>query len=211
MNKWFRISVTCGALPLTAGVLTYFIWLLTRWSWLTMAGLFIIYSGMALVLIGTLGLIVFVWKSFKKKESRKKIFFQALTSGFLLLINFPVAAGIILSFMDIQTEYVITVVNESTDEIQSFTVTGDIKPIYFGTIAPNSRVKRRTHIEQDAHLELSGVAISGSGTKNGKRIEGVVDDYVSNGLAGHKTVIINSNGDLRVIDEDRRNSSKGRA
>ena len=203
MNRWLRFSVICGAAPLTVGVAIFLTWLLTRWDWLMLAGVLTIYSGLVVVAVGTIGVVLFVWKSVRVGHTpRKHVAWQALTVSGFLLLNVPVAAAIVASVIYIETQYVVTVINDSSAEVHSFVVSGGGVTIDIGTIAPGSEVRRAFIIKHDGELK-------GQGMQGGRPIEGIIEGYVTNGLGGNKLVRIQSDGTLGVADRENRRHPTG--
>ena len=197
MNRWLRCAVVCGAAPLAVGVAVFLVWLLTRWNWLMFAGILTIYGGLAVVAVGAASLVVFVWKSLRAGQLHRKLVTQrALAVGGLLLLNFAVAAAMVASVIYIETRYIVTVVNHSSVEVRSFVVSGGGVTIDVGTLAPGSEARRVFFIEHDGVLK-------GEGMQDGRRVEGIIEGYVTNSMGGNKLVKITPDGTLDVTDKRR--------
>ncbi len=195
MNRWLRYAVVCGAAPLVVGVTVFLAWLLTKWKWLMLAGILTIYGGLAMVAVGAVSIIVFVWKSLRTgRTPRQQVARHAFTVGGLLLLNFAVAAVIVASVIYIETQYVVTVINDSSVEVRSFVVSGGGVTIDVGTLSPGSEARRVFFIKQDGTLK-------GEGIQDNRRIEGVIEGYVTGGIGGNKLVKITPDGLLDVTDK----------
>lgn len=197
MNRWLQIAVVCGATSLTIGITIFLAWLLTRWNGLMMAGILTVYGGVGVVAIGAVSVAVFVWKSLRAGQApRKQVVRRAVAVGSLLLLNVVVAAIIIASVTYLETRYVVTVVNASSAEVRSFVVTGGGVTIDVGMLPPGAEAHRVFFIKHDGVLK-------GEGVQGERRIEGVIEGYVTHGMGGNMLVKITPSGTLDVADRGR--------
>jgi hypothetical protein len=192
MNRAFRVALFCGALPLLVGISIFLLWLITRWDWLMMAGIFTLYGGVAIFFVGAIALARFCWLAFRTPElPRRRLWLSILGCAALLLSNFAVAGGITASVIAIETRYTVVVHNTSQQPLSGVRVFGGGCEADFGTIPPDSIVRRSFWIQHDGVLEFRAVRGTTTHTKT-------IDSYVTNSMGGHTTVTINPEGTISV-------------
>ena len=113
----------------------------------------------------------------------------------LLLANFPVAAGVILAAIAIETRYTVVVSNESAMVLKDAKVFGGGVDVSLGSLRPQASIKRSFYVVTDGRVMFR--AISGDQVHST-----LVDGYVTNGMGGNKVIEVHSNGDVEVIDKD---------
>lgn len=59
-KSFYKLSLTCGTIPLLTGITIFVLWLFTRWGWLMFAGIANLYIGLLWVLIGSIYLIIYL-------------------------------------------------------------------------------------------------------------------------------------------------------
>lgn len=96
MSECYKVALVCGVAPLIVGVATFLLWLLTRWDTLMSFGLVVVIVSHIFFIVGCLAVVVYVRQARRDaKAPRLAIWFRALGATLLLLVNFPVAHGII--------------------------------------------------------------------------------------------------------------------
>lgn len=196
MNAAFRVSLICAALPLTAGLAIFATWLATRWDWLALAGVFTIYGGLASVSVGVLALGWGLWLARSRPDhDRQRPRLSAFTCGLLLLANFPVAAGLTYSAVQIESAYTVVIMNSSAAALRDVHVIGGGCDVSFGTIQPGDRVKRTFWVQFDGTLELVAEGTAGS-------YHETIEGYVTNGWGGKASITVNRDGTWVVSHDD---------
>jgi hypothetical protein len=171
-------------------------WVLFRWDWLAVAGAYIIAVGVVLFLIGVFCLGRFrVLALSDVHMSYRRRFWLSFACAWLLFSNIPAAAAIILAVIHIESQYTVIVDNQSDGAIEEFTLSGGGVRFSFGTIEPDTRVRRSFRIQRDGVLMCSGI-------HRGKPLEAQVDGYVTNGMGGRKLIQITPDAVLVVTDID---------
>ena len=194
MNRTYRIALICGATPLFIGVSIFLLWLVTRWNWLMMAGLYTIYGGVPIFLIGVVALTRFCWLASRTPDlPRRRLRISVICCAGLLLSNFPVAAAIVVGAVMIDTRYIVTVHNASSQPLDDVRVSGGGCEVDFGTISPGATLRRSFWVQCDGELDFC--ASSGS-----VRYNKTIDGYVTNGMGGNTSVIVGPQGTISVAD-----------
>jgi len=193
-DKLLKLSWYCGAVPLAVGVTVFVLWLLTHWAALMFVGLFVIYAGMTIVLIGLGCLGAFLLRHWRLTKSWANVLIPSLKSASLLLVNFPVAAAIVLIVIHFETTFFVTVTNSSSEVVDSFKLTAPGVNVELGPLQAGRKKKTSFQIEGDGVLRFTAL-------QSGRNIEGTVEDYVTNGLGGNKVVELNSGGNFRVFEK----------
>jgi len=190
MNRAYRLALACGAIPLLMGVSVFLLWLITRWDGLMVAGMVTLCGGMALFLIGVVALMRY-WSlasqtpDIPSRHLRRSTF---LCAG-LLLLNFPVAGGIVAAVIAIETCYTVVVENDSHRPLEGVRVFGGGCDEQLGTIPAGSSVRQWLWIRHDGTLELRALA-------DGASYHETIDGYVTNSMGGHTTVTIHADGTI---------------
>jgi hypothetical protein len=196
MNRAFKTAIACGALPLLTGSSIFAVWIVTRWDWLMGAGWFTLYAGLILVAVGAIALGRYRWLASlcSSKMTDRRFRLSTCACAGLLLSNFPVAAGIIVAAVAIETGYTVVVKNASQAPLDHVRVVGGGCEMDYGSILPGQAVRRTCWIQHDGELNFSA---SGGGTKYAVQIDG----YVTNGMGGYKTVTIKPDSAISVSDQ----------
>ena len=183
-----RLAILCGAAPLALGILTFAAWLVTRWPWLMMAGVGVLWLGLAAFAIGATALARYFFSS---RESgsvpRAAAGLRTLAAGALLLANFPIAIGIMAAVITVETTYGVTVVNASGGVVDEVRLFGGGQDVSLGSIAAGERSRARLRFREDGILEIQVFRGAASETE-------MIDGYVTPGLGGRITVIIEGDG-----------------
>jgi hypothetical protein len=192
MKRAYRVAVICGAFPLVVGVSIFALWLVTRRDWLMIAGIITLLGGLGFVGLGFIALARYHWLALRTPgPPRRRLWLSTLGCASLLLINFPIAGGIVSTVVAIETVYTVVVQNTSQQPLDSVRVFGGGCDVSFGFIPPDGVARRSFWIQHDDELEFR--AASGT-TTHAKTIDG----YVTNGGGGHTTVTLNPDQTISV-------------
>ncbi len=188
MNRDYRVALICGILPLFIGVSIFVLWLITSWNWLMLAGIFTLSGGSAAFLLGILALTRYCSRAFRTPVGpSRRLWLSTLGSAGLLLLNLPVAGGITLAVIAIETRYTVIVHNASQHRLDGARVFGGGCEASFPTIPPGGVARCSFRIQHDGELEFR--ASSGSTTH-----AITIDSYVTNNAGGRTTIMINPDG-----------------
>ena len=192
MNHAYRIALTCGVTPLLVGVTIFLLWLITRWDWLMIAGAATLYGGVAAFFVGAAAVARMCWLALRSPDvPRRRHLRLILACSALLLANFAVAGGIIATVIAIETRYVVIIQNDSQQVLSGIRVRGGGCEADLGAIPPSGAARRALWIQQDGSLEL----LAASGTT---AFTHTIDSYVTNGMGGKTTVVINRDASISV-------------
>jgi len=159
MNRAYGIALICGALPLIVGVSTWLNWLITRWSGCIVIGIFTLLGGVVLFVVGTIALACYGWLTYRSKAlSRRRFWFSLLGCAGLLLVNFPVAYGVVVSVIWLDSRYTVIVHNASDQPLEGVRVLGAVPEVWFGTVPPGSIVQRTFLMIGDGEIEFHAVS-----------------------------------------------------
>lgn len=193
MTRWLRAAVVLGLIPLATGMSIFLLWLLTRWDWLMLAGIFTIYGGVACVTGGLVCLIAYAVLA-RRTSRAGNVTWRVVAVAFLLLVNFPVAGAVTWGAVYIETLYTVEVRNETSSPIERLAVSGGGVEVIFGDILPGTSRRTRFHILHDGSLTYRF-------RHHGEERHGVVEGYVTNGMGGHRALLIRPGGEVTVSDE----------
>lgn len=186
-----------GIVPLSAGLSIFLLWLVTDWRWLPIIGLATLYLGFGSVVAGLGWLGIWIWKrGYSGNWPKGPLLGQVIFVAAVLLINFPVAGGIVWTASFLMTRYTVTIGNHSTAAIQSAALSGGGVSLEFGSIPPGARITKGFQIVHDSTLVFSG-------EQNGRKLEATVDSYVTHGAGGHKEIDVSTGGSIEVQDRNR--------
>lgn len=194
MVIWYLVALLCGLLPLLSGIAVFVTWLHTRSHWLMGAGLQVIGYGMVLFMLGLYCLYQYGKLAAARGQiSRHRLGWQKFFAGFVLFVNFPVAAAFAVAALDIESRYYITVINEAPLPMEECVVSGGGVWIDLGRVEPGAIQRRSFHIQTDGELTCCGIYA-------GRRREALVEGYVTNGEGGEKIIRIAPDGTVTVLD-----------
>lgn len=190
----YRLALICGALPLVVGIGIFLLWLVTDWNGLRIAGIVMIYGGLVIFALGAGALARFWWLTFRPNElppdwPRRRVRRSTTLCALLLLSNFPMAGGIIVAAIALDTRFAVVIHNNSQQPLESVRVSGGGCDISFGSIPPGGVARRSFWIHTDGELVFQAT----SGTTSHKEI---IAGYVTNGMGGSATVTVNANGTI---------------
>lgn len=183
MKALYGISLFCGLAPLMAGITIYVLWLLTGREVFVLAGIYTIYVGLALVTLGFVCLVVYLYKLTRRGVRGKPVIKRAVIGTSVLLVNLPVCLLIVvLAFTDL-TEFTVLVKNESHVTISQFKLSGPGVDEQWENIGPGELFESPIRFTHDGTLTYSAWIDS-------FQYRGVVAGYVTNGLGGWAEVIV---------------------
>ena len=175
----------------------FLLWLVTGWKWLELAGIFILYTGSASVVVGLVSLSLWVLQRVRSGDwARERLMGRTMFVAMVLVINVPVAGLILWTTYNISTTYTVVVRNYGSASIQLAAITGGGVSLEIGPIEPGASVTKKFHIAHDGTLMFSG-------ERSGRKVQTVVDGYVTNGGGGHKQIEILADGTVQVRSDDR--------
>jgi energy-coupling factor transporter transmembrane protein EcfT len=166
--------------PMATGTLIFLLWMVTGWRWLVIAGLFTLVVGFGSVLFGA-GLLLI------RRGPRSWLI------GLILLVNFPIAYGIVWRVQTMVVTSSVTVVNKGSSTVESCVVAGGSASIDFGPIRPGGKATRYFLITHDGTSRFTA-------RQNEHQVEAIVEPYVTNGAAIRKQIEIRDGGGIRVQD-----------
>ncbi|MGW8257748.1 MAG: hypothetical protein ACWGMZ_09715 [Thermoguttaceae bacterium] len=194
MNRAYRVALACGVLPLLVGVSIFLLWVSTGWQWLVVAGIVTLCGGVAIFLVGIIALTWYCWLALHTLDiSKRRTWLSTFACAGLLLSNFPVAGGIIVAAIAIETRYTVVVHNTLQQPLDDVRVFGGGCEVTFGAISPGGVVRRSFWIHQDGTLEFRAVS-------NATTYAQTIDGYVTNGMGGYTTVTVKPDGTVSVCN-----------
>jgi hypothetical protein len=185
-------AVLCGTIPLTFGTLIYFTWRATRWSWLPGAGLLTILWGLLLFVVGLICLAKYVARESRVERPRRvPLGHQAMLVAGLLVANFPVAAFYAGSAIDLMSRFMVQIINESGNTIDSFVLIGPGVNVEAGPISPADRAQCSLEFLGDGKLDFAAI-------QRDYQFNGRLADYVTVGWGTEITVRVKPEGKFEV-------------
>lgn len=184
----YRLSLLFGMTPMFIGVCIFLVWVFTRQTALMVAGILNIWFGLVLFVAGLMALF-FAWHSGRRMGGRPVTRRAGVFAIFILFSNFPLAAGLTMCAVLVETRYAVLVRNETEEPIHGVRIVGGGIDRTLGTLPPG-RVRRGSFwVRTDGTLELW--------TRD--RVEPiVVCGYVTNGQGGTAWVTFAADGSVSV-------------
>jgi len=196
-SSGLNIPFLLGVVPLTAGLSIFLVWLATDWKWLPLIGIATLYLSFGSVLAGLAWLGVWILKMRRSRDRpRAGLTRQTIVVAAVLVVNFPVAGGILWTAHSLATRYTVTIRNRSSAAIQSAALNGGGVSLEIGRIAPGGRITEKFHIVHDGTLVFSW-------EQSDRKLQVIVDDYVTKGWGGHKQIDVSTAGLIEVQSNTR--------
>jgi hypothetical protein len=191
-SSGLKIPLVFGAVPLTVGLSIFLFWLVTDWKWLQFIGLVTLCLGFGSVLAGFVYLGIWVLKMVRSGSwSRDRLMGQMLVVAVVLAANFPVACGILWTVYNLETRYTVVIRNHAPAALELAAITGGGVSLEIGRIRPGASITKEFRIVHDGTLVFSG-------EQSGRKLQVVVDSYVTNGSGGHKQIDVSPGGITEV-------------
>ena len=155
------------------------------------AGYFTLYAGVIMFFIGIIALVYYCWLALRNHDlPRRRVWISMIGGIGLLLSNFPVAGGITVAAIAIESRYTVIIHNDSQQPLNGVRVYGGGRTS-FDSIPPGCVVQRSFWIQHRGELQF--LAISGTTT-----LEKTIDGYVTDGMRGCSTVTVNPDNTISV-------------
>jgi hypothetical protein len=156
------------------------------------AGIFTLYAGPLIVLAGAICLAVYAWRAFRNRSvPGVRLFWQIAGTAALLAANFVAAGAIVMAAIDIETRYVVTVVNNSDTPLEAARLEGGGVDAALGAVGPGQDARREFHVGFDGELRLHGRVGSHA-------VDEVLDSYITNGVGNDLIVTVQADGSIMV-------------
>ena len=153
MNKWLSIALTSGLFPLTSGILIFALWWLFRADWLVMAGLFIILSGLVMFMFGLIAVTIYFVQAHRQQLPGYRL--RAAITLTILLVNFPLAAGIIYSVEHLLSYSTVIIYNQSDFFMDDITLHQRDTQYRLGALAAGSQLEKEIHFKYEGEVSYS--------------------------------------------------------
>jgi len=194
LNRAHRVALVCGATPLVVGIAIFVTWLVLRLDVLMLAGAYTLCGGMALFVVGGVALARYHWLGARTPSmSGRHLRRSTAACAGLLLLNFPIAGGIVAGALAIETSYTVIVHNASARPLEKVMVIGGGVNESLGSIPAGGTTRQWFWIQHDGQLEFR--AACGTSTHSA-----TIDGYVTNGMGGSATVTVNADETITVTD-----------
>ncbi len=189
MNRWYRISLICGLVPLCTGIFIFLAWLPTRSDWLEIAGIVNLYIGLALFFIGVICLSIYFYTA--RKKSVVGYWKKSIIALAILLANIPVATAIISTVIYMESAITVTIENQSSTIIEEISISEHGHIYEFGSVLPNERLEKKFHFQSEGSVHYSF-------KRNGSKFEGIFIGYVSGGFGADVKMLITKSGAVKI-------------
>lgn len=184
MKRFYLLSLFCGIMPIFVGVLVFLVWYFFRLDFLLVTGLFVIYGGIAIVIVGMIFLIMYEVRY--RAASGRFDFKKGIISAGIMIANIPIAIFVSALAIGIMTQYTLTVLNDSGTNIQDVVVMAPNFRVNTGDIPAGEIRVVKLHFQRDGELTFEVHFETQS-------LQGNIEGYVTNGMGGRSTLIINKN------------------
>ncbi|QDU93102.1 hypothetical protein [Lignipirellula cremea] len=204
MNRALRMAIASGVLPLLTGVAIFLLWLAWPLKELALAGIFVLLGGIVCFLNGGVALGLYWVRSGRDPAvTPRRRWLATLGAGALLLVNFPVAAGVIAAVVRQETRLTVQVDNACSQTLSNVRVGGGGCEAALGQIPPGESAKCYFWIEQDGSLSLQADR-EGASPVNGQ------GGYVTHAMGGHSIFTVQEDGTVQ-LEERRTRLDRGHA
>ncbi len=192
MNIWYRISLICGLTPLVIGILIFFSWLIARAHWLEAAGIINIYVGLVIFTIGMIALIIYIYKA--RKNSLDGYWKKSILPFAILIINFPFAAGVIVTVFYVLSFSTVIIENQSSTEIENIFLSERGHIYEFGSVMPNEVIEKKFRFKSEGSINYSY-------KRNGIKYEGIMIGYVTSEMGESASMVISESGEVNINEK----------
>jgi len=175
-NRFLKI---CWLFPLSFGLCVFIVWLVTRMDFLMFVGVLALCIGLFFTFMG---IILGLYQVVKKHRNKKELIglVQLLV---LILMNIPIALGIVLLSIRIQTAYTVEIYNATDEKLENVCIVGGGIEENIQTINQKEKVRRTFWIRQDGTLICKY-------RKGDTDQTMVISGYVTNEMGGKDKVTI---------------------
>jgi hypothetical protein len=161
------------------------------------AGVVTALAGLVAFFIGSVALVIYLRRQASASpELCRRSKRRALVAGGVLLANFPIAAIYAMSTIDVQTRYVVRIVNESQQTLDGIVLVGPGIRVDVGVLEPGKAAHRNLHFRGDGSLTIVAM-------QNGVEVSGLVSGYVTSNLGGEATIRLKDHGTFEVHHDTR--------
>lgn len=188
-GHWLFAAVACAVLPLGVAVAIFAAWYLTQAGWLAAAGLVDIGAGLALLPAGLF--CVYRYSRLVDRASVPRWFRNAMATLVLLLGNVPAAVGFVYAAAYVSSAYRVVVENDSAAPVRDLVLRSPMGQYRVGEVAPDTSVERIFRFAGEGEVTYSAVI-------GERRIDGVLDGYVSSGIGGTTILTFTASGRAEV-------------
>jgi uncharacterized membrane protein len=195
MKKLYPVSIIFGAAPLIIGVSVFIVWYFSKAEFLEIAGIFTILGGLVSVVVAAISLIIYLWYQSKKDKFGKVLFKKVALSADIIILNFPVAFICMVSALNILTAYVLTIKNNSELNIDKVQISAPGINNEIKLLKPGEEISLDLDFKGDGILEFAAM-------QEHKRVEGVVESYVTGSMGGYGAILFQNNGEYIIIQDD---------
>ena len=192
MNRWHRISLICGLMPLSIGIVIFLAWFATRAQWLTVAGIVNLYAGLALFCIGVISLAVYFYKA--RRSAIAGYWKKSIVTLAILFSNFPVAAAIFSAAYYVASFSTVVIENQSNTQIEDIYLSERGHVYKIGSVLPNEKLEKKYHFQSEGSVYYSF-------TKNGIKYEGILFGYVTSGKGNSVKMLITKSGEVEINEK----------
>lgn len=191
MNRYGKIALGCGLFPLATGSLIFIAWWVTRAETLMIAGVGNLYLGLILFSTGLTFLFLYVYHARRVPKKDYKI--KAGLILFVLLMNFPVAHGIIRSVSYIQNTSVVRIKNQTNTAIESLSLIERGKVYKIGVLGPLQMLEREFHFLSEGSIQYRFF-------RKKSKVEGILIPYVTQGFGRNSELTITDANEVVIND-----------
>ncbi|MFO0388710.1 MAG: hypothetical protein ACK502_03195 [Alphaproteobacteria bacterium] len=190
--RYFKIAKHCALVPMVMGLTVFALWLVTRFDILMFAGVLVILLGVLLSFVGMVALFLAKIHAVRNNKPYKR---ACLRHGLLLLINFPLALGIIACADYLLSRYVVNIVNHSphnVEKLEFIDPAGNVDAIE--KIPAGASIQTSHHFIGESSIEYNMVLDSAASS-------GMLIGYVSGGMGGSASMVIEADGKVSVTPQ----------
>lgn len=192
MNKWYWIAQACGILPLIVGTGLFTAWVLLHRDWLLYAGVLAVPGLLLLIGFGFFATARFIRRAHHHK---RPYIARSLLATLILLLNFPVGTGFAYLALEIKTTYVVTIENNSRQEIKDIKIIDPSgKEFLAPAILPQEEAQHNLHFDGEGQVKYQ--------YQIAETVQsGVLFGYITSNMGGQAHVIIDGSGNALISEK----------
>lgn len=175
-----------------AGSGLFLVWFAEPHDWMLYAGLLAVPGFLLFILLGFISVGAFVRQS---RRSNTPYIRRTLLAIVLLLMNFPAGAGLAYFALTIKTAYVIQILNNTNQAIETIKLT-DPKGHEFvlAPVSPHEQIQQTLRFEGEGQvkyrLEIGGIVKTG-----------ILLGYITNNMGGQAHLTIETGGRIAINEK----------